>query len=85
MKLDDVRGGLLRYLGLLAVPGIPCFCWYALGGAGDAGSGFRALALIAYPLALLGVGGIAMALLARRNNGAARVREVREARRSDPG
>lgn len=82
MKLDGVRGGLLRYLGLLAVPGIPCFCWYALGGAGDPGSGFRALALIAYPLALLGVGGVVMALLARRRNGAAKACQPPPPRRS---
>lgn len=78
MKRDDLRGGLLRYLGLLSVPGIPCFCWYALGGAGDAGSGFRALELIAYPLALLGVGGVVMALLGRRDKGA------KDAVRRDP-
>lgn len=82
MKLDGVRGGLLRYLGLLAVPGIPCFCWYALGGAGDAGSGFRALALIAYPLALLGVGGVAMAFLARRRNGAVKACKPLPSRRT---
>ncbi len=54
---------LVRVIVVLAIPAVACFGYYALEDAGEAQSAWGPAVILAYPMALIGFIGLAMALL----------------------